>query len=753
MIDRIFIPTVNRVNDQITLSNIPKSLMDKVTLVVQSWERKKYKYDVDYLVLPKHINLDDYLCLSKSRKIIYEEGRNLKYCVLDDDLIFKRRNQKRFGKPSNMEKSSRICTEEDVEEMFKLYDGWLDEKDVTFCGGCRFSIIPSTKEYLDNKPIFSQLFINGSDIFDRLNEFPLTEVRYDEDVLFILSLFSKGFGSKESQTFGFDNISLKGKIEETVWKDSEFKNVWRDHRKIEKLFPQFYNVLLDEKGKRVKGGFRNYGKTKVFWSKCFKSSKTKFPKNVLKHNQLEVKETTSYDTLINEVNEVEKYDLGYQPPKPKKNENPYPFTLKVHLWSKGDCDKFCETISKNLSSDKIKFVYNSKPNKDPKFTEKRKNPYIKKTTHKERIESELWKDTVEFWNDGWKTYITFQITFNNEKDLIHFTKLVKVRVSLNTPYISFPQRVPKKWKYWWVCKNKNVNPKYPIYVVSKNRGDSRLTIKCLERLNIPYYVVIEPQNYGEYKVVIDKKKILVLPYSNSGDGVGRSRNWVWDHSKSMGFKRHWVMDDNIVDFHRLYGNRKLPIGDGGMFRVCEEFVDRFKNVPISGLQYDFFTIDKGSYPPFVRNSRIYSVLLIENSSPFRWRGRYNEDTIISLDCLKHNPKNPFDIKTYKETNWSGDYCTIQFNCLLQQKSPTQKLGGGNSDEFYFKEGTYNKSKMLEVVHSDVSKVKYMYNRYHHIVNYLPFKNNKLKLIDGYDPKDNKSETDLFEFERVKDYFK
>ena len=220
----------------------------------------------------------------------------------------------------------------------------------------------------------------------------------------------------------------------------------------------------------------------------------------------------------------------------------------------------------------------------------------------------------------------------------------------------------------------------------------------------------------------------------------------------MGYKRHWVMDDNIVDFHRLYGNRKIPIGDGGMFRVCEEFVDRFKNVPISGLQYDFFTVDKTPYPPFVLNSRIYSVLLIENSCPYRWRGRYNEDTILSLDVLKHNPKHKFDIKTHKEENWSGDLCTIQFNCLLQQKSPTQHLGGGNSDEFYFKEGTYNKSKMLEVIHNDVSKVKWMYNRFHHMVNYLPFKNNKLEYVDGYDPKNNKEETDLFEFERVKDWF-
>ena len=705
MIDRIFIPTVNRVNDQITLSNIPKSLIDRVTLVVQSWEIKKYKYDVDYLVLPKEINLDDRLCLSKSRKIIYEEGRNLKYCVLDDDLIFKRRNQKRFGFPSDMEKSSRSCSEKDTEEMFNLFDSWLDEKDVSFCGPSQIQNIPQTKLYSSNSSISSCVWFNGKKFNHILDDLPMVEVKYGEDVLFFLSLLSRGYGNRVSQMFCFGNESLKGKMVSDVWDNSTFKEVWKDHKIIEKTFPQFFNILLDEKGRRIKGGFRNYGKVRTFYSKCYKSSQINFPKNILNHNEFEVKETTSYDDLINEVNDVEKYDLGYQPPKPSKKENIYPFTLKVHLWSKGDCDKFCETISKSLSSDDKKFVYNSKSHKDPKFTENRKNPYLKGTTHKQRIESELWKNTVEYWNDGWKTYITFEITFNNEKDLIHFTKLVKVRVSLNTPYISFPQRVPKKWKYHWVCKNKDVNPKYPIYVVSKNRGDSRLTIKCLERLNIPYYVVIEPQNYGEYKVVIDKKKILVLPYSNSGDGVGRSRNWVWDHSKSMGFKRHWVMDDNIVDFHRLYGNRKLPIGDGGMFRVCEEFVDRFKNVPISGLQYDFFTIDKQPYPPFVRNSRIYSVLLIENDSPFRWRGRYNEDTDLSLRVLK-----------------DGD-CTLQFNAFLQEKATTQRISGGNSKEFYDEEGTMNKSKMLEKMHPDVAKVVWRFNRWHHFVDYLPYKKN------------------------------
>lgn len=457
-----------------------------------------------------------------------------------------------------------------------------------------------------------------------------------------------------------------------------------------------------------------------------------------------------YDNLITEVNEVEEYKEGYQPPKPSNKQSDYPFELKVHIWSRKDVDDFCKVIKKSLSYNTRKFTYTSSKEKYPTYTETRSDPFKKRTTHKERIESKLWTDTAQFSNDGWNTYITFEIKFNTQKDLIDFIKKIKVTVSLNLPYISFPPKEPKKWKYWWVCKNKDVQPKYPIYVISKGRADSRLTIKCLERINVPYHVVIEPQDLPLYSFFIDPKKILVLPYSNRGNGPGEARNWCWEHSKKLGYKRHWVMDDNIVDFYRLYNHRKLPIADGGMFRVCEEFVDRFENVPLAGLQYDFFTIANSPYPPFVFNTRIYSVLLIENSCEYRWRGKYNEDTILSLDILKHNSKKPFNIN---DKTWKGDLCTIQFNCLLQQKSPTQKLKGGNTDEFYAKEGTYNKSRMLEVVHPDVSKVVWRYGRYHHQVNYLPFENNQYKLIKNYNPKDNKSETDLFEFERVKDYFK
>ena len=55
-----------------------------------------------------------------------------------------------------------------------------------------------------------------------------------------------------------------------------------------------------------------------------------------------------------------------------------------------------------------------------------------------------------------------------------------------------------------------MNPKYPIYIVSKARWESRLTSKSLERMKVPYYIVVEEQEYENYCNVIDESKVLIL---------------------------------------------------------------------------------------------------------------------------------------------------------------------------------------------------------------------------------------------------
>lgn len=278
------------------------------------------------------------------------------------------------------------------------------------------------------------------------------------------------------------------------------------------------------------------------------------------------------------------------------------------------------------------------------------------------------------------------------------------------------------------------NPQYPVYIVSKGRHESMITSKSLARMKVPHYIIIEPQDEELYEQALDNFNIrpyvtlVVAPFSNHGDGPGRARNFAWDHAIKIGATSHWVLDDNISDFYRLHKNKRIRVESGAIFKAAEDFVDRYENVPISGFQYRFFIAPDSKYPPFVVNTRIYSTLLIRNDCKHRWRGRYNEDTDICLRVLK-----------------DGD-CTVQFNAFMQGKAATQTVKGGNTQEFYHAEGdldkekwrdgmlnpegTWNKSKMLVDLHPDVATMVFKYGRWHHYVDYGPFKKNELRLKPG-----------------------
>lgn len=204
-----------------------------------------------------------------------------------------------------------------------------------------------------------------------------------------------------------------------------------------------------------------------------------------------------------------------------------------------------------------------------------------------------------------------------------------------------------------------MNPEFPIYIVSKGRHESRLTAKSLERMGVEYFIV----------------------------------------------------DDNINGFWRLHDNQKIRVGDGTVLRCMEDFCLRYRNVAMAGPNYYMFAPRKVKQPPFVLNTRIYSCNLIRNDLPMRWRGRYNEDTDLSLRMLK------------------AGWCTIQFNAFLQWKMTTQKLKGGNTDAFYAKEGTLPKSKMLVDLHPDVAKLTWKFSRWHHHVDYRGFKSKLVRRPD------------------------
>jgi hypothetical protein len=258
--------------------------------------------------------------------------------------------------------------------------------------------------------------------------------------------------------------------------------------------------------------------------------------------------------------------------------------------------------------------------------------------------------------------------------------------------------------------------RYPLYIISKGRWERRATSKALEKINVPYHIVIEPQEFDQYAAAIDESKILVLPFSNLGQGSIPARNWVWEHAIERDAERHWILDDNIREFYYLNRNYHNHISTGFTFRAIEDFVDRYTNVAMAGMQYITFAIQRDKASPIRLNTRVYSCILIQNRVSHRWRGRYNEDTDLSLRCLK-----------------SG-WCTILFNAFTMDKATTMTSKGGNTDELYRQDecfdGRLEMAKSLQRQHPDVTKIVWKWGRWQHQVDYRPFKNNRLRKKPG-----------------------
>lgn len=243
----------------------------------------------------------------------------------------------------------------------------------------------------------------------------------------------------------------------------------------------------------------------------------------------------------------------------------------------------------------------------------------------------------------------------------------------------------------------SVTPKYPIYVISKGRHDVCLTARFLLRDGVDFRIVVEPQEADLYAKEFGAERLHVLPFSNLGLGSIPARNWVWEHAKATGAARHWILDDNMIGVWRRWRARKIRCTSGVAFRAIEDFSDRYENVAISGMNYYMFSPNKIKAPPFVLNVHVYSCILIDNALPFRWRGRYNEDTDLCLQAL------------------SGGYCTILFNAFLIWKMMTMTMKGGNATELYKGDGRLRMARALERKWPGVVTTQRRFQRPQHVI--------------------------------------
>ena len=252
MIDTIYIPTLGRSHNQITFDNMTSSAQQITKLVVQPKEQCLYK-GYPTVVLPEND------CgITATRKWIWEQGKDKRYIVMDDDIVMKTRKPWFDG-----EKSKRTMTEDDWNHMLTETSKWMDEG-VTW-GGCRTGgLPPAGKEYIDNTGTAEVFFFDGKQLpsADELD----WELSTAEDISLSLQLLSKGYPNRVWDRFVYisDFVGTQGGC---VDMGRDLKMINDNHQKLIEKFPEYvsYNGT-----KEMMGG--TFNKIKIQYKKAYNDS-------------------------------------------------------------------------------------------------------------------------------------------------------------------------------------------------------------------------------------------------------------------------------------------------------------------------------------------------------------------------------------------------------------------------------------------------------------------------------------------------
>jgi len=214
--------------------------------------------------------------------------------------------------------------------------------------------------------------------------------------------------------------------------------------------------------------------------------------------------------------------------------------------------------------------------------------------------------------------------------------------------------------------------KYPIYIPSKGRDNNCLTAELLNKYNLFFYLVVEPQDFNKYKIRYGNK-VIKMPKNNMG--IAYARNFCKQDSITRGYNWHWQVDDNIKYFGVRENNKNIKINPKECFSIIEHETLKYNNIGISGMKHHVFAFSASN--DYSINRQCYSSVFINNDIDVYWRGKCVEDTDYSLQIL-----------------FSG-FCTILFNRVLMWKEDSLKMSGGNTEIEYSGNGRLIRSEGLQ----------------------------------------------------------
>jgi len=123
---------------------------------------------------------------------------------------------------------------------------------------------------------------------------------------------------------------------------------------------------------------------------------------------------------------------------------------------------------------------------------------------------------------------------------------------------------------------------YLTYICTKGRAGNTKTLLSLGALET-VMLVVEPQEYEEYKQSYPNVPILVLQENNRG--LMYSRQSVLDHARNSDVKWAWILDDDITGFYQRIGTKTKKVNGAPILSSVVKSLKGSKAIGQASLEY------------------------------------------------------------------------------------------------------------------------------------------------------------------------
>lgn len=231
-IEHIVIPTLGRINKQLTYNALPEKYQNITKFVVQAHEFEEMKaiYGEKVLCLPDHIDM-----IAPTREWIFEQFKDTAHFVFDDDLGFV---VKEPNPGEGTKWLSRKFTEQDFDDAFDMVNEWMEEG-ICYGGFLPAWVIPDIRQWptRECQRVMTNVFYNGPKI---PRDLEWCRVHAGEDFDVNLQLLTRGFKNRISAKYMVNCSETNSEGGCSTWRTIEVAN--QAQRDLARLWPDYVKI-------------------------------------------------------------------------------------------------------------------------------------------------------------------------------------------------------------------------------------------------------------------------------------------------------------------------------------------------------------------------------------------------------------------------------------------------------------------------------------------------------------------------------